>query len=220
MNYKEYSYNAFLALKDEKKVDGFSLYNPNENIAIYADRLGVTLVWRFNVETQTITIRQMEFARPTLLTEEDYLWLRNIAKSKHWRGGVKKIDHYRRHIGEEFLDADGIDPYFYAWMAEREYAFMRNEKNYVDYYTDILSENEFAEVCKVAIDDEDLHSKILIAVCNKENYLPFDISLTPTKRTLSDRINEFLDGLNVDTRVRKETANKIFELLKDNVHID
>lgn len=219
MNYKEYSYNAFLALKDAKKVGGFSLYNPNENIAIYADRLGVTLVWRFNVETQTITIREMVFAQPTLLTEEDYLWLRNIAKSKHWRGGVKKIDHYRRHIGEVFLNADGIDPYFYAWMAEREYTCIHNE-NYVDCYTDILSEKEFVEVCKVAIDDEDLHSKVLIAVCNKKNYLPFDISLTPTKKTLSDRINEFLDDLNVDTCVRKETANKIFELLKDNVHID
>ena len=156
VNYKDYSKDAFLATKEIYARHGFALYQPktNENFIAYATRTGLIHVWQFNEETQAVTMRCVSLPDPSKLIAEVFDKLIVIcAHQKHWRGGIHKLRHYLRHIGEELLDQEGIDPFFYAWIVEYgikvESAYYA-ENNYFDCFNDILRESEYTSVVGLA----------------------------------------------------------------------
>ena len=157
MDYVSYSKKAFLDLKETYKEQGFALYQPkdDENIVMYATRDGVVHVWRNDVVNQVVTISCVTLLNPADICCGIFEELEKIAKRKHWRGGVHKLHHYLRHIGEEQLDQEGIDPFFYAWMVQYDVqlnAFnpQLSERDYFDCFDDILDEQGYFEIAKLA----------------------------------------------------------------------
>ena len=153
-NYKDYTKNAFLAMRETYAEQGFALYQPknNENFIAYATRYGLVHVWQFDEETQAVTITCVTLPDPSALHVEVFDKLIVIcAHQKHWRGGIHKLRHYLRHIGEELLDQEGIDPFFYAWMVEYGVdTTNRYESDYFDCFNDILRQSEYTSVVGLA----------------------------------------------------------------------
>lgn len=222
-NYKTYSFNAFIALKDEQNENGFILYQPHENVAIYTNRYGQTLIWRSNESGDTITIKSVTYPMPSELSTDDLMWLRRIAKHKHWYGGVHKIDYYMTLTAAE-IDVRGIDPYFYGWLAQYHY----DKKNECDYDEKILSEKEYEEVCDVAQlmgqSFEDVLETRLIA---KENNMTDDEFIllcikyanaqqkqeTDFEKTL--RLVKSLTESIDDTEWKEDLANRVLDVINN-----
>lgn len=155
MDYVSYSKNAFLKLKDIYKEQGFALYQPkdDENIVMYATREGLVHVWQNN--EGFVSINCITLFEPSAIVRGIFEELEKIAKRKHWRDGVHKLHHYLRHIGEEQLDQEGLDPYFYAWMVHYDVQLNTliprvSESNYFDHFDDILRLSEFHGIVAVA----------------------------------------------------------------------
>ncbi|MBQ2176722.1 MAG: hypothetical protein II453_17320 [Alphaproteobacteria bacterium] len=218
-DYKTYSRDAFIALRDKFKADGFAFYNPNENLVIYANRLGITYVWRNDAEKNVITIREVRFTIPSALTCEDFDWLKKIAKKKHWRGGVEKLHYYKHHVVGDVLDEQGIDPYFYAWMAEHDYA-PEQEKGY---YNGILTPTQYDGVCEYArLNCKDVEQLIQSCATAIQNGVTFNgwledrykyQDITTLRAKVSTFVNEILPS-NFDALARQDTIDQVFVVMK------
>lgn len=151
MDYVTYSKNAFLGLKDEYKESLFALYQPkdNENLIIYANRRGLAHVWRYDPETGVVTITCHTIKDPSKISANTFNELMKIAKRKHWHGGVQKLRHYLRHVGEPQLDTEGLDPFFYAWVIQYDIAYDEmylSSSDYFNCFDDILREGAFIAI--------------------------------------------------------------------------
>jgi len=227
-NYKEYSYNAFVALKEQQKENGFAFYQPHENAAFYANRYGQVLTWRCSKSGNTITIKSVKYPMPSELSADDYKWLRRIAKHKHWRGGVQKIDYYLTLTPDE-IDARGIDPYFYAWLAQYHYS-KKSEVDYTETHQTILSQKEYDEVVDLSKTlngefDDLLESRLLA----KENGVTSDefiltcIKISQTMReeepnlVKAYRFVDMIVGDKLDEGSKDAVARDIIDLIQDAV---
>lgn len=226
MDYVSYSKNAFLNLKEEYKEQGFALYQPkdDENIVMYVTRSGLVHIWRNNAETAVVSITCITMKSPSLLTEETFDELIKIAaKRKHWRGGIHKLRHYLRHIGEVLLDEEGIDPYFYAWMVQYNVGCTQvSDCDYFLCFNDILDENRFRGISILAdtIGDkvENLAKEYVVKHGNDADYdYNRFVSDVLKRNTLYQKVRELVDAelpKNAPEKTREGLALNICTMIK------
>ena len=118
MNYVDYSRKSFVEFHKSLGLD-FVRFKNDEDYKIYVSRLGLLYSWEH--KDGVIISTETAFPVPGALTHADFDWLRGIAKNVYkWSGGVKKLNYYETLTPAE-LNAQGIDPYFYAWMFIHKY---------------------------------------------------------------------------------------------------
>lgn len=226
IDYATYSKNAFLDLKDEYKKEYFALYQPkdDENLVIYANRRGLVHVWKKDVETGDVSITCHTISTPSELTEEVFNELKTIAKRKHWRGGVHKLRHYLRHVGEHQLNDEGLDPFFYAWIVQYNVAYDDNKTwiyncDYFDCFNDILCPKDFAEVNLLAEivggDAEEIAKKYASAKGDIVAYTEFANNILQ-RNTRYNKVYHLLDEelpMCATQELRQKLALEICELI-------
>lgn len=201
---------------------GLICYKNDGNRIIYADRFGH--VYKMHIYEDKVCQQEITYPRPSrIVTDTETMnWLRGQAMNKRWKGGVAKLDNYAYDCSAEELDAAGIDPYFYAWMASKHYQSALTRGDIVE---KSLDSQEYEDICNlvsiqcgVETDGEDLGFAIDGYLAAKADGHTFDEWVTGTCGN-EDSENEMFKDISVLVNKHSngsyELKKKIYDLISD-----